>query len=59
MEVKGNPDPFDDFFFNYAVVTYGRLSDLQELKSLIEKCPGITIRYQTLDRGRITIQKED
>ena len=50
---------FGDFEFNYAVVLFGKLSDLQRIKNLLEKESGVTIRYQTIDRGRLLIQKED
>lgn len=50
---------FGEFEFNYAVVLFGKLSDIQRIKNLLEKESGITIRYQTLDRGRLLIKKED
>ena len=49
---------FGEFEFNYAVVLFGKLSDLQRIKELLEKESGITIRYQTIDRGRRLIKKE-
>jgi len=49
---------FGEFEFNYAVVLFGKLSDIQRIKNLLEKESGITIRYQTLDRGRLLIKKE-
>jgi len=59
METKNkNHDSFGDFEFNYAVVLFGKLTDLQSVKELLEKLPGITIRYQTLDRGRLLIRRE-
>ena len=50
---------FGEFEFNYAVVLFGKLSDLQRIRDLLEKESGITIRYQTIDRGRLLIKKED
>lgn len=58
MEKKKNNDFFGDFEFNYAVVLFGKLSDLQRVKGVLEKEPGVTIRYQTIDRGRLLIKKE-
>ncbi len=59
MEAKNkNHDSFGDFEFNYAVVLFGKLTDLQHVKELLEKEPGITIRYQTLDRSRLLIKRE-
>ena len=58
--MDGNTDSanFGDFEFNYAVVLFGKLSDLQRVKGILEKESGITIRYQTIDRGRLLIKKE-
>ncbi|MCK5260790.1 MAG: hypothetical protein KAJ44_01245 [Thermoplasmatales archaeon] len=53
-----NSNFFGEFEFNYAVVLFGKLSDLQRIKTLLEKESGITIRYQTIDRGRLLIKKE-
>jgi hypothetical protein len=50
---------FGEFEFNYAVVIFGKLSNLQRIKNLLENQSGITIRYQTIDRGRLLIKKED
>jgi len=59
METKNkNHDSFGDFEFNYAVVLFGKLSDLQHVKELLEIQQGITIRYQTLDRGKLLIKRE-
>lgn len=59
MEIKNkNHDSLGDFTFNYAVVLFGKLSDLQHVKELLEKMPGITVRYQTLDRSRLLIKRE-
>lgn len=57
MENK-NTDFFGEFEFNYAVVLFGKLTDLQQIKDLLEKTPGVTVRYQTLDRGKLIIQRE-
>lgn len=59
MEIKNkNHDFFGEFEFNYAVVLFGKLSDLQRVKQLLETQHGITIRYQTLDRGKLMIGRE-
>ena len=59
MEIKNkNHYDFGDFEFNYAVVLFGKLSDLQRVRHLLEKQQGITIRYQTLDRGKLLIKRE-
>jgi hypothetical protein len=59
MEIKNkNHETFGDFQFNYAVVLFGKLSDLQRVKQLLETQQGITIRYQTLDRGKLLIKRE-
>lgn len=59
METKNNNhDFFGDFEFNYAIVLFGKLSDLQRVKQLLETQQGITIRYQTLDRGKLLIKRE-
>jgi len=57
MDDKKN-DFFGDFEFNYTVVIFGKLTDLQQIKDIIEKTPGVTVRYQTLDRGKLIIQRE-
>ena len=57
-ERTNNNDFFGDFEFNYAVVLFGKLSDLQRVKDHLEKESGITIRYHTIDRGRLLIKKE-
>ena len=58
MEKEKNNDFFGEFEFNYAVVIFGKLSDLERIRNLLEKEPGVTIRYQTIDRGRLLIKKE-
>lgn len=59
MEAKNkNNDFFGSFEFNYGVVLFGKLSDLQRVKQLLETQQGITIRYQTLDRGKLLIKRE-
>jgi hypothetical protein len=58
MEQENGITDFFDFEFNYAVVIFGKLYQLQRIKSLLQREPGITIRYQTLDRGRLLIKRE-
>jgi hypothetical protein len=58
MEDKTNRNDLLDFEFNLGLVLFGKLSNLQRLKQLLEKQQGITIRYQTLDRGRLLIKRE-
>lgn len=58
MENRTNRNDLLDFEFNLGLVLFGKLSDLQKLKELLEKQQGITIRYQTLDRGKLLIKRE-
>ena len=55
---KDTNDFFGDFEFNYAVVMHGKLAELQKVKAFLERQDDIAIRYQTLDRGKIFIQRE-
>jgi len=57
MEKRKN-DNLLDFEFNLGIVLFGKLSNLQRLKEILEKQDGITIRYQTLSRGKIFIKSE-
>lgn len=58
MDGNTNSANFGDFEFNYAVVLFGKLSELQRIRDLLEDDSGVTIRYQTLDRGKLLIKKE-
>lgn len=53
-----NSNFFGDFEFNYGVIIFGKLLYLQRVKNLLEKQEGVTIRYQTLDRGKLLIKRE-
>jgi|GEM_PF-3822624 len=53
-----NNEDFGELFFNYAIVLHAKLSDIQRIKKLLENDPNITIRYQTLDRCKLLIQRE-
>lgn len=57
-EEKNIDDFFGNFEFNYAVVIFGQLSEIQKVKELIENQQGIKIRYQTLDRGKLLVKRE-
>lgn len=59
MEEKKRSNFFDDFEFNYAIVVFGKLSALQKVKEFLESDPDITIRYQTIDRGKLLIKREE
>ena len=59
MKERNNIDDFlCNFEFNYAVVIFGKLSEIQKVKKLIEDQQGIKIRYQTLDRGKLLVKRE-
>jgi len=47
-----------DFDFNLGIVLFGKLSDLQKVKQILKNESGITIRYQTLSRGKILVKHE-
>jgi hypothetical protein len=59
MEDRSNSNDLLDFEFNLGLVLFGKLSDLQKLKEILEKQNGITIRYQTLSRGKILVKREE
>lgn len=57
MERDKNND-FLDFEFNLGLVFFGKLSDLQRLNEIPAREKGRTIRYQTLDQGRLFTRRE-
>ena len=58
MEKQVDHNDLLDFEFNLGLVLFGKLSSLQKVKEILEKEAGITIRYQTLSRGKIFIKQE-
>ena len=51
----------DEFDMNLAIVFFGRIKDLKILKCEINEISdklGIKIRYQDINRGRLTIRRE-
>jgi len=46
-----------DFNINLGLVIFGKFSDLQKLKEYLQEHPELTLRYQTLSKDRITIEK--
>lgn len=58
MEERTNCNDLLDFDFNLGIVLFGKLSDLQKVKQILKNESGITIRYQTLSRGKILVKHE-
>lgn len=56
--MKTNQNDDLDFKINLGLVIFGRFSDIQKLKEFLEEHPELIVRYQCLDKGRITINRE-